>query len=429
MNCKDAYTGLLSAERPDMPAAEVAQHLSRCPKCQQRQRRIILLEQELAELPRPGESPEARLRLLERLPDLEPPPSITPPSIIPLKEVESPRWLGRGIPALVAVAAAVLFLVIGLVAWLGPGPRPAHSVAKDIKAVVKDSGQVVAGPADHLVTSLLESDLRLARLTTVPERVETLIDMAGRLQNEAIRLARQGQADEVAWLHDLHEQVVVRGLAVRGRSLTEAQRQQIALALEERAASTEAAALPLGPAESRHLQAMSTVSRQTAQALLADREPPALPAWQPPADLDHSRGLLGALVWNGIRLAGEDDPLRRADYCTDIADSLLQSLLAATAAGSPNAASTLGQRMGDVMDRGVAANLSLVESAQPDPQRQAELDRLRNRNEAALDEAIKKGPPGLQKALEESKGKGKGKSKGKGKDPNFVPPGQMKKKD
>src|SRR5205807_1845156 len=102
---------------------------------------------------------------------------------------------------------------------------------------------------------------------------------------------------------------------------------------------------------------------------------PAAPSWQP-ARTSTTRDLLAALVVQGLRLAEETDPLRKADVCNDVADHLVQSIVLASAGGDTERADKLGGLLGSVMDQGVASNLSKVETANPEDARVQEAEKV-----------------------------------------------------
>src|SRR5262249_13982974 len=61
MNCKQARSHLLQAERPTHPVAAVQTHLVACRDCLQWQERLIELERLIPELPVPASSGKAEL--------------------------------------------------------------------------------------------------------------------------------------------------------------------------------------------------------------------------------------------------------------------------------------------------------------------------------------------------------------------------------
>src|SRR5208337_977517 len=84
MKCKEAYVCLLNAQRADELPPELIQHLFRCTKCRNRQARLLCLEQEVREMPRPVESPDARINLLARLEPRPTLPSVEPANAAPV---------------------------------------------------------------------------------------------------------------------------------------------------------------------------------------------------------------------------------------------------------------------------------------------------------------------------------------------------------
>jgi hypothetical protein len=71
--------------------------------------------------------------------------------------------------------------------------------------------------------------------------------------------------------------------------------------------------------------------------------------------------LIEALVDGGLRLAGEDNPLRRAETCNALADKVAREVKRASAAGDRMRAADLGRQLQGLLERGVARNLSLAQ--------------------------------------------------------------------
>jgi electron transfer flavoprotein alpha/beta subunit len=202
------------------------------------------------------------------------------------------------------------------------------------------------------------------------------------------------------------------------------------------------------PAVGDYLRTMSVAASETSQLLLAppEAEAPAGPATETGAE---SRSLLETVVWEGLRLAEEKDPLQRADSCSAVAEQLVQTILLASAMGEVERAAMLGQCLSEMADRGVAANLNRVEMNEADTDGLAELERVRQRAaaaEAALQSNWQRAPSsarkGLEQAMEASRssleraahaGKSKGKLKPKDKHPHrgkpSLPPGLEKKRE
>jgi hypothetical protein len=81
--------------------------------------------------------------------------------------------------------------------------------------------------------------------------------------------------------------------------------------------------------------------------------------------LQRNRTLVRILVEGGLRLAGEDDPLKRADCCNGLAESLAGEIEEAAAAREGDRAVELGQHLHILLQYGVAGNLSLARNLSP----------------------------------------------------------------
>ena len=89
--------------------------------------------------------------------------------------------------------------------------------------------------------------------------------------------------------------------------------------------------------------------------------------------------LIQDLVDSGVRLAAEDDPLRRADHCNRLAERLGKEIKLAITKKDSKRAAQFGKHMQALLVRGVAGNLAVVKnSLGPDSprEREAELARL-----------------------------------------------------
>jgi len=90
--------------------------------------------------------------------------------------------------------------------------------------------------------------------------------------------------------------------------------------------------------------------------------------------------LIKGLVEGGLRLAAERDALRRADCCTDVARVLAEEVKRAAADQDGARAAELGRHLQQLLERGVAANLSTASSnVPPGSTRWKELEDLRSR--------------------------------------------------
>jgi hypothetical protein len=164
--------------------------------------------------------------------------------------------------------------------------------------------------------------------------------------------------------------------------------------------------------------------------------------------------LLQTVVARSLLLADEEDPLRRANHCTEVADSLARAITQASARGQTDEALRLSRYLGQLMDRGVVRNTVVASPEEEDGRRLAEWAQAswraglisatleRELQEHALPsvpvkQIVEDSRKGWEHAWEKGKGKGKGKDfykewerelkhflkwdkgkgKGKGKDP------------
>lgn len=400
-------------------------------------------------MPRPGESPDGRRRLFAQLDQLPAPVAVS----LPIR----PRGfqLRRTLVGFASLAAALVLLAVGISSFwpreqslVGPNGPVAVTTTKprSLEAAVNE---------DALAGRILEHDLRLAEVASARDQIQTLAALAADLRNESTQLAKLGARDEMRTLNELHQRIVGQGLADRARALPNSEKQDVVARLvrelQQSASVTDQAATERTGSIGEELRVLARSTRQAAESLANDNLDPERVPDAPAPKPGKAYNLAGALVFHGLRLAREDDPLRRADTCTDIADSLVQTILEASVAGEEYRATRLGQQLGAVMDRGVSANLVRVVASTTDSQRLAEAERISRRAgnaTSALERNLERAPaaarPGLERALEASShgreramqaGKGKGKGKGKGNQPDdddkpkgksFVPPGLQK---
>jgi hypothetical protein len=88
-----------------------------------------------------------------------------------------------------------------------------------------------------------------------------------------------------------------------------------------------------------------------------------------PSRLDRLRAdlaLIEALVDGGLKLAGEENPLRRAESCNSLAEKVAREVKRATAAKDRTRAADLGRQLQALLERGVARNLGLAQSGMPE---------------------------------------------------------------
>jgi hypothetical protein len=91
--------------------------------------------------------------------------------------------------------------------------------------------------------------------------------------------------------------------------------------------------------------------------------PPGIPGRA--AQFDSNYGLIQVLVENGLRLASEDDALKRADYCDSLVERFAAELKKASADNNEARVVELGQHLHDLLSEGVAANLRAARQQLP----------------------------------------------------------------
>ncbi len=89
------------------------------------------------------------------------------------------------------------------------------------------------------------------------------------------------------------------------------------------------------------------------------------------------RAVARTLVEGGLKLAGEDDPLQRTNYCNSLADMLAGEIKQAVQTDDAPRAAQLGEQMNLLLVQGVAANLDLARAAMgADSPREPEIARV-----------------------------------------------------
>jgi hypothetical protein len=398
MNCHEAYLWMLEAEEPAAsPPAAFVEHLRDCRKCRRRQKRVLHLLSAVHELPPPPDNPGARAAVLATIRrQANAADTIQMPQPQPARKQPGPRrWLWRLAP----VAAAAL-LVIGLLGWfvasmLKPENQtnPIHNVA----AIWNDG---------DLRTRLLERNLRLAEARAVIEQLDALSGMATDLRRESLQQAGRVDNADLSRLAVLYERVIREGVLPRARALAADEQKERVPALVAELRETERDAIETAekkPAAAEPLRRLARTAGDASHVLENPRlELPTRPSKvpEPPAFL------VETLVVQGLKLADEPDPLKRADVCTDVADSLMRTIMEASQAGKDRKEmEKLGSYFGAVMVRAVFRNLDRVEVSQSDKKRQAEYRRVRQRADdtmQGLKQKLEEAPPPTREAIQQA---------------------------
>jgi hypothetical protein len=301
MKCHLIQTYLLGVEKPGQPPADVQAHLTACAACREWQRQLAQLEQNVGLLPVPASTGKADL----------------------LRRLRSEPFAGgvyrgrnkeRGLQKLsvaTALAAGLLLFTFGLWVWQREPPRKAPT-----------------GYA--LVAGLMQRNLRMAPGGELAKRIETLADVADDLQGETRLLARVAPAEDLEALTRMYERVVREGIEKLALKLPAGQGRQVLEPIRERLAQPggEAAASPAAVERARQFR--------------------------------RNRVLVEKLVQYSLYLAAEEEPLRRAGHCTDLAESMADEMQKSAQNKEGPRVLELGQHLNALLRYGVAANMNAV---------------------------------------------------------------------
>lgn len=380
MRCRDAYTWMLTAEDPaGTPPDDVRRHLRACARCRQRQRRLRRLGDEVRRLPAPAENPRVRERFLESFRGR---PAPFRPALWPRRRI--------------LLAAAASLLVASLALWgFWPSPRPHDGTSGDLQATAAPRP---APGGRALLARVLRRDLHLARAGGPLDQVQALTGMAADLGAAALQQARHSAQGDLPLLANLYERVLRQGVAVRSRVLPPERRaeqlQPIRTQLERAESQNQRAALDI-PEAAEPLRQMALAARETARAL-AHPTPAPVPA-APPAVPAPAASLLEEAVAQGLRLAAESDPLRRAQSCVAMADDLARTIVRDAPVAANDEMQQLGSCLGGFTGPAVETNLRRVDAAH-----RAEADRIRQkaaRATASLEQHLDRVPRRARAAL------------------------------
>jgi hypothetical protein len=132
--------------------------------------------------------------------------------------------------------------------------------------------------------------------------------------------------------------------------------------------------------------------------------------WLLRADAPTRARLLETVVAQSLRLADEEDPLRRADVCNDVAELLARAVRQASERGDTAEAVRLGRYLHKLMDRGVARNIARTDPDELDEPRYEEWVEVGRRAEQIgltleneLAQAARPPAPPLRHVLDESR--------------------------
>lgn len=396
MNCEKVQRRLLGQLHPERVPATLKAHLEECATCRDYQRHLVQIERSIPRLQAPP-APLAKARLLH---EIRTQPTWwaqvrTQAATLPRRVQRLQRW-----QIVAGLAAAVLLLVVAWRIIPGSGDPAEGDVAK--KAM-----------PDPLLARLHQHTLTLAASDKPRQQVEGLADVADDLHGAAQKLGHEPASRDLRDLADWYAKVVdvqveragavptderaaiLEPLVQRlARTVTEADR----LARETRGASGSSALAALASSARDARAKLEALSRPAGAGLerpaeepvatdpLAPRSPGPLSMGPfvlsaasvlradepiPPSaseDLRRFRRnhpLLRALVNGSVELAKASDQFKRAQLCTSVARCFAEEIQSAASHREGPRTAELGQQLSDILQRGVAANLSSAVNSTP----------------------------------------------------------------
>ena len=375
MNCHETYLWMLEAEEPTAsPPGTVADHLRDCAKCRRRQQRVQSLLTTVQSLPPPPEDPQVRAEVIELVHKTPVGPAELPPPTIQLSQrLRRWGWVPAGMGF--ATAAALLIGLFGGLAYYF-FPQPTNNAVSPGPVAASRDGTKRHWNEGDLRSHLLEHTLNLADAKAPLEQFYALTDIAADLESECVAQAGLVDKRDLQRLAALHDQVLEEGVVPQMSRLSPAERQQaLPLTLAELRKSEkktqEAAARKQVAAEP--LLRCSVADHKAADSL--ERPAVAQPPKHPKAVANAP--LVETFVASALSLAGENDPLRRAEVFTDVADSLIHTLQETTQhGGDENEVKKLNLDLQVVMSRAVRHNLDRFNVQAADPARRADFERV-----------------------------------------------------
>ncbi len=196
MICDTIHRRLLALERPELPPADLRQHLEVCAGCRLWHEHLVQIERDVPQLSLPAPV-NKRAFLVELMQEAETP--VSRPGVLRMSDFRSrPAKRERGLRKMavaVALAATLLFLAFGV--WIANQKDPV--VVKPDQTVARKS------PLEHR----LENDARWDEARTPSERVKILDELANEVAWKALALPRGSPEDLQAQVR-LYSEVVKR---------------------------------------------------------------------------------------------------------------------------------------------------------------------------------------------------------------------------
>lgn len=446
MKCYEARLWLLSAKSSEPLPHPVERHLEDCARCRAKRRILGRLDDRVRSLATPAGSATAKKRFLERLNNLpDQADSAASFPFVPDYAKTPQRHIGRfgwnlAIRCAAGFTAACLLIAVG---WLigrrdpvvqivkvpAPVPmaqKPAETPSPKIVEKLPPPTMVVE-KSDHLalLVRILKHNGKLAESFDAAEQVNVLASLADDLKIELLDSVRREAFDDGLVLAELYAAVVRGGMISRLDRLPHDARKALPAKLGESfqsAAKEMAAKGKLANPAARELLAAAASTAREAADVLSGRPRTMAPNTE---RLDNSAGsILQTVVYKGLAIAAEPNPLERASLCSDATARIAPSVILLSAGAAPGEADALGNGLGEWFDRGVAANLEAIDRGNAAAREEAEKVRAQAAKtfeamEADFDKAppgakdnvkrvIDASAPGWERAAFPGKGKGKG---------------------
>jgi hypothetical protein len=266
MNCRSYQESLLKLDLPNQAPAELQVHLGSCEQCRELQRRLVLLQDSIKQLPLPVAL--SRLEFLQRFLSADasdlangtltepareagamhlPAPTIPDPA-----RLKRPPWIWY---TGMALAATMGFAVVAIKLLYRPQIVPPAAEITGLNST----------GLNPMIQHLVDCNRRLAHGATVQTQVEALADMADDLFVEAQRHARS-QPGEVKTMATLFEKVVKDGVLKSAARLPPQGRRTILTPIIDRLSRTaqeaETVAVKSDSKAAASLRRLSDVARQ-----------------------------------------------------------------------------------------------------------------------------------------------------------------------
>jgi hypothetical protein len=378
MTCNEVENWMLTDETPHRPSSDVRRHLQSCARCRRIYGRLVRLIHEVHNAPLPPVPPQAREQVLARLEPRQPsiPLAVAQaePVSLPLlqRRWQLPRHWYRW------AAAAVLCLALGFGTVL---------LTRKTTEPEKPDNHLDAG---HLTLEdrALERHVELAEAREPTRRLHVLSDMAADVRKESMEQARRGEAQDLKLLVWMHARILHEGVLRVARTLPEKARAVVNPVISGlRRAGEDSAKLAksLPDSVAGSIREMGEQAEHLVAALEEGADAGPAPAPEPPASTD-SRSVLNVLVTTSLQSAQEEDPVRRAEQSTQVADTLTQQIIKRGDRIEPEEVARLAGQLEKVMEQAVGANLAGINPEVLDPVRLKQLQAAQERAGAVLDQ-------------------------------------------